>query len=411
MNSLFSRPADGFRGKSSFFAICLLSLAVAGRLAASSDIPANLDGGLRAVMREAQTNRGLAAAKSAPNQRHGIERLAVRDQQSRVMVTVHLDGKASLSAVRSQLSDAGANVTAVDASYRNGVISAFIPANRLADLAHSTGVLSMSLGRRPIRNAGLTTSGGALEMRTNVLNGQGLVGTGITVGVLSDSYDAATSDLDGNPLSDHAAEDVASDDLPGTTNPNGNTDPVNVLEELAPADGPGFDEGRAMLQIIHDIAPKAKLAFATAFTSDVDFANNIRNLRTIANCDVIVDDVFYTQEPFFSDGILAQAVDDVVFSDVLAGHKCSYFSAAGNQQGGGWVSTFNPVSDAAARVGLPGQNVDLSAVSSTLTSGGFHNFNPNPAGPADISQTFRIPGKPRWKSIFSGTIRSIRWRA
>jgi hypothetical protein len=193
--------------------------------------------------------------------------------------------------------------------------------------------------------------------------------------------------LDGNPLTIHAAQDVLTDDLPGTGNPNGNTDPVTVLEDLT--DNSGFDEGRAMLQIVHDIAPKAKLAFATAFISDTDFANNIRNLRTTANCDVIVDDIFYTQEPMFSDGMIAQAVNDVTTSTVLPGKKVVYFSSAGNQQGGGYVSVFNPVADATVRAGLPNQNLDLSGVPQALTSGGFHNFNPNP-GPPDISQSFII---------------------
>jgi hypothetical protein len=224
-------------------------------------------------------------------------------------------------------------------------------------------------------------------MRTAVVNAQGFDGTGITVGCLSDSFDTALTDLDDNPLAIHAAQDVATDDLPGVGNPNGNTDPVNVLEDLD--DHSGFDEGRAMLQIVHDVAPKAKLAFATAFVSATDFANNIRNLRTMANCDVIVDDVFYTEEPMFSDGMIAQAVNDVTTSTVLPGKKVFYFSSAGNQQGGGYASIFNPVADATVRAGLPNQNLDLSSVPQALTSGGFHNFNPNP-GPADISQSFII---------------------
>ena len=145
-----------------------------------------------------------------------------------------------------------------------------------------------------------------------------------------------------------------------------------------------------MLQIVHDVAPKAKLAFATAFISKPDFAANIRKLRTDAGCDVIVDDVTYTEEPMFSDGIIAQAVDDVSTSDTLAGVKCAYFSSAGNFEGGGYLSTFNPIADATARAGLPNQNLKLDQVPAALTSGGFHNFNPDPAGPVDISQTFII---------------------
>lgn len=364
---------------------CLgLSLS-AGLLQAASDLPANLDNGVKELLDESSGTRAATAGAKPPS---GVSRKAIRDQENRVMLSIHLNGKATIGEMRSQLGAAGAKITAEAGYYRQGVISAFVPVEKIADLARSSGVLSISLGRRPIRNAGAAISGGALELRTAAVNAQGFDGTGITVGALSDSYDQATSDVDGNPLTIHAAQDVATDDLPGTGNPNGNTDPVVVLED-SPPDPSVFDEGRAMLQIVHDIAPKAKLAFATAFVSDTDFANNIRNLRTVANCDVIVDDVFYTQEPMFSDGIIAQAVNDVATSTVLAGKKVAYFSSAGNQQGGGYFTTFHPVADATVRAGLPNQNLDLTTVPQTLTSGGFHNFNPDP-GPPDISQSFIV---------------------
>ena len=360
---------------------CLL--VSAGRLGAATDLPLNLDNGVRELLTETSSSHAAATAKIAPN---GIARKAVRDQAGRVMLRIHLNGKMTLAEVRALLVASGARITTEASSYRHGAISAFVPVNKITELARSPGVLSISLGRHPIRNAGLVISGGALQLRTPEVNAQGFDGTGISVGVLSDSYDKALTDLNGDPLTDHAAEDIASDDLPMSG--------VYVIEDAVdetPGDPTVFDEGRAMLQIVHDIAPAAQLAFATAFVSDIDFADNIRKLRTdpSANCDVIVDDVFYTQEPIFSDGIIAQAVNDVATSTVLAGKKVMYFSSAGNQQGGGYLSTFNPISDFLARVGQPGQNLDLSAVPQALTSGGFHNFNPNP-GPADISQTFLI---------------------
>ncbi|WP_162834796.1 S8 family serine peptidase [Amycolatopsis circi] len=85
------------------------------------------------------------------------------------------------------------------------------------------------------------------------------------------------------------------------------------------------DEGTAMLEIIHDLAPNAKLGFATAFTSDASFADNIRKLRFDAHCDVIVDDVIYFKESPFQDWIIAQAVNDVTADGAL------YFSSAGNE--------------------------------------------------------------------------------
>jgi len=47
-----------------------------------------------------------------------------------------------------------------------------------------------------------------------------------------------------------------------------------------------------MLQIIHDIAPEANLAFRTGFINPVDFENGIIELKD-AGCNVIVDDITY----------------------------------------------------------------------------------------------------------------------
>ena len=131
-------------------------------------------------------------------------------------------------------------------------------------------------------------------------------GTGVKIGVLSDGVTSL----------------AASQAL-------GDLGPVTVLPGQA---GTG-DEGTAMLEIIHDIAPGAQLFFATGFTSITSMAQNIRALRT-AGCDIIIDDVFYFVETPFQDGQLAptntnggvviQAVNDVTALGAM------YFSSAGN---------------------------------------------------------------------------------
>ena len=84
--------------------------------------------------------------------------------------------------------------------------------------------------------------------------------------MLSDSF----NDLGG------AAADEADGALPSAAN-------IDVIKDLASG---GTDEGRAMMQIIHDIAPGASLAFYTAFDSEQDFANGILALAA-AGCKVI----------------------------------------------------------------------------------------------------------------------------
>ncbi|MFT3917014.1 MAG: S8 family serine peptidase [Anaeromyxobacteraceae bacterium] len=126
-------------------------------------------------------------------------------------------------------------------------------------------------------------------------------GTGVKVGVLSDSDDFKEAS-------------IASGDLPADT--------VTIPGQ----DGrPGSGEGTAMMEIVHDVAPGAKLFFATAFNSPESFADNIRALRFTYGCDVIVDDIIYYFESPYQDDIIAQAVADVTADGAV------YVSSAGNQ--------------------------------------------------------------------------------
>jgi hypothetical protein len=138
----------------------------------------------------------------------------------------------------------------------------------------------------------------------------GVNGAGIKIGVLSDGASSL-------------AASQALGDLPAD---------VTVL----PGQIGGGDEGTAMMEIAHDLAPGAKLYFATAFNGVASFAQNIRDLRA-AGCDIIIDDVFYFDENPFVDGqsggivspsnggLILQAVNDVTADGAL------YFSSAGNE--------------------------------------------------------------------------------
>ena len=159
-----------------------------------------------------------------------------------------------------------------------------------------------------VTHRGNTTTQGVQAMGTDAFREQHDVdGSGVRVGVLSDSYDNAAE----VPLTT-AAADVNSGDLPAD---------VGVLDE---ADDPQSDEGRALMQIIHDIAPGAELAFHTAFDGLANFVQGIRDLAN-TGASVIVDDIIFLSEPLFQDGRIAQAVDDVAFGDDVV-----YVSSAGN---------------------------------------------------------------------------------
>lgn len=204
------------------------------------------------------------------------------------------------------------------------MVSGLLPIESIDELANLNS-LKFAQPATARTNVGSTTSQADAAMNADFArNSFGVDGSGVTVGVLSDSYD----DLGG------AFSDVASGDLPGVGNSLGNTTPVNVLQDFG---GSASDEGRAMLQLVHDVAPGAELGFHTANGGQAAFANGIIDLANVAGSDVIVDDIIYLAEPMFQDGMVAQAVDTVVADGV------SYFSSAGNNARNAYESTFNPV--------------------------------------------------------------------
>jgi subtilisin family serine protease len=80
-----------------------------------------------------------------------------------------------------------------------------------------------------------------------------------------------------------------------------------------------------MMQIVHDLAPGAELAFATAAGGILSFADNVRRLRDEAGADIIVDDIGFLDQPFFQAGPISVAVSEVV------AEGATYFSAVGNE--------------------------------------------------------------------------------
>ena len=147
-------------------------------------------------------------------------------------------------------------------------------------------------------------------------------GSRIKVGIISDSWDKAAPG--------QAATDVANGDLPGEGNPNDYDTDVDVRIDLP---GTGTDEGRAMGQIISDVAPGAHLGFSTGVRSPRDMALAIDNFA-LDGYDIITDDVTYPLGPFYEDGEIAQAVER--FTDAGG----TYVTAAGNFADNAHVGNF-----------------------------------------------------------------------
>ncbi len=287
---------------------------------------------------------------------------------NRALVDVRFNHGAASSL--DELRAAGAQIVHVSRRYQTVTVAAK-PAElaELGELARVGGITEvltpLVLGADC---GGLVRSEGDVQLRTPTARANiGVDGTGVTVGLLSDSFDRDPS------APTHAANDVASGDLPGPGSPCGTTTPVGVLDDSAKEN----DEGRAMAQIVRDLAPGAAIDFATAFNGELAFAASIKGLAA-AGARVIADDVVYFEEPFFQDGPIAVAIDEVAAGGV------SYFSAAGNNNvisGGNDVGSWEgPFRDAGSCP--PGVPAGQEACA---------DFDPGPG--VDTLFTFSVPAK------------------
>lgn len=151
---------------------------------------------------------------------------------------------------------------------------------------------------------GSVTSEGDVALRARELRDAlpGVDGGGVRIGIISDS------------LTDLQAA-VASGNLPANLTIVNGRDGSTVSGAI--------NEGRAMAEIIHDLAPGAMLFFHSGFPTSLDTIAAIRAL-TAAGMHIIVDDIGFFDEPVFEDGAVALAVREAINAGVV------YVTAAGN---------------------------------------------------------------------------------
>jgi hypothetical protein len=403
--------------------LLLAAISFGGSLQAKP--PKNLALGLEELAQDYQNALSKNKKKLTKDQFAGVIknfRLARYDKTNRVQVEVTLDGTVPMEKSIAAYEKLGCTITAKVPWYHQGLVSMWMPVNQAAALGRTAGVNSVKLslkpkhwgGYSPTLGYGLVPGTGASVLNCPQVIAEGYTGAGITVGALSDSYDALPSSY---PV--HAAQDVASGDLPGTTNAAYPT-PVNVLLDLTTNEG-GTDEGRAMLQIVHDCAPAAALAFATADVSEAGFAASIVALggpttstysipnypsgtKTVngAGCRVICDDVGYPDEPMFSDGVEAQAVDKATAAGAV------YFSAAGNDGNSGYAGTYTGVTNNATSQALllSEGGITYSGIDATEAAAiaSFHSFGTNAAGKPILVQKVLIPPDDATTGDYPGTL-------
>lgn len=313
-----------------FVSVAVLAFAGTPAFAQSSLSPEVLN--QLSVLRAEKAGRTPAQQKVSSNLLHagaaanaliagGANDLVV---QARTEVALDTSGNVRILVNAESVDAAAQAITALGgvvthASQRAKLIDAVMPLSAVDALAESAAVRNIQSGGGATTNVGALNTQGYISHKANtVVNSLGINGNGVTVGVLSDSANNLPTLIASGDLGPQSAI------LPGKAGPAN-----------------GSNEGGAMMEIVQDMAPGAKVLFATAFDGVASFADNIRALAA-AGASVIVDDVSYFNEGVFQDGPIAQAVNDVTAAGVL------YFSSAGNSgnvtsgTAGVWEGDFNP---------------------------------------------------------------------
>jgi hypothetical protein len=214
-------------------------------------------------------------------------------------IYMHLDRLTSVE--RQILQQHGVRVLQTDVQFR--MMHASVAIDTLDTIATLPFVRWISPPSQSVLRTGSVTSAGDAVLRAaEARNTFGVDGSGVRVGIVSDSLI-------------NLQDSVASGDLP--------SDVIIVNGQ----DGSGIanptDEGRALAEIIHDLAPGATLLFHSGFPTSFNMIRAIQAL-TDAGADIIIDDIGFFDEPVFEDGPVAQAVQNAIDNGVV------YITAIGN---------------------------------------------------------------------------------
>jgi len=200
------------------------------------------------------------------------------------------------------------------------IVQGWAPFDRIEDIAALAFVRQIKPPNYGMTQSGSVTTEGDSILKADLVRQLGIDGNGVKVGVISDGANNWTTAY-------------ATGDLPANITVYGTCTPRLYNGSVCDS-GITCNEGTAMLEIIHDIAPGAQLAVASAYTS-LEFAQRIDELVNNFGADVIVDDLFFPLEPYFADGIDAQAVAAVA-------NQTIYISAAGNFAQGHYEVNYLP---------------------------------------------------------------------
>jgi hypothetical protein len=191
-----------------------------------------------------------------------------------------------------------------------GLLVAWIPAEQMEMFASRPDVRLIMHIDPPFTDVGsVDTEGDTIHRADEARADFDISGLGQVVGAISDGVS-------------NLAVSQASGDLP-------------PFVALLPGCVGAGDEGTAMLEIIHDLAPNATLAFCTGHPGMASMVNAINALAALPGMTVITDDLPKPGEPLFEDGPIAQAKQNAVAAGIF------YTASAGNRGNQHYEDNYN----------------------------------------------------------------------
>jgi PKD domain/Subtilase family len=310
--------------------LCVISAALAGALphtVLATDSTHKLGTRIAVIAAAAQENRSQVLMSSALT-REIFQRNSPLEARwnaaGEVQVSLHYDRSGAPPKLNS-LKALGANSIVV--SEPLAVVQAWVPAGALYQLAALPEVTRITIPRyamvkRAFSGSPLPRTGSVDSQGDQILNAQlyrtltGFTGAGVSVGVISDG-------------DDHIASSQSTGDLPA------------AIWDDPSLPGSG-DEGTAMMEIVHDLAPGANLGFCGPET-DVDFVQCLTDFANHFGDSnlVIVDDLGFPG--------IAMFTDDPDFAVPIQQFQASnpdvrLVTAAGNDAENFWTGSWNPTS-------------------------------------------------------------------
>ncbi len=262
-------------------------------------------------------NRPIDDVATLPRGLNSMKRLGKLRLDRAGSVEVYVRTLGQPDSVVPQLTAFGLRDQRID--QRSHTVQGNLPIAALRAASLIPGVLSVRPPDYPAFDAGSVTTQGDSILHADELRAKlGVDGTGVTVGVISDGlYGLATSQSTG--------------DLP----PSVNSTTCDVVGADPTAQAAGA-EGTAMLEIVHDLAPGAKLWFGyfgagtqTGGTS-LDFMAAVNCLA--AHVDIVVDDVsFFNDGPY--DGTSPVSANAAAALNAPQNPIRGYYTAVGNYAG------------------------------------------------------------------------------